>query len=138
MLGHAAHRVNRQRNLSRLRSFNDVRVRRALATTSHWREVLETNAWSQSHGSPNPALRECREPLRSRADDAEREHVQRGALCRIGDTSDDLGKRPAVAELVFHDVGGAHRASLFQDLRTIRIAQRSIGVGRGNRDANHG
>jgi peptide/nickel transport system substrate-binding protein len=36
--------------------FKDVRVRRALGMASNWREVLETNAWSQGHGSPNPAI----------------------------------------------------------------------------------
>ncbi len=36
--------------------FKDVRVRRALGTASNWREVLETNAWSQGQGSPNPAV----------------------------------------------------------------------------------
>ena len=36
--------------------FKDVRVRRALATASNWREVLETNAWSQGQGLPNPAI----------------------------------------------------------------------------------
>jgi peptide/nickel transport system substrate-binding protein len=36
--------------------FKDVRVRRALGMASNWREVLETNAWSQGQGSPNPAI----------------------------------------------------------------------------------
>ena len=36
--------------------FKDVRVRRALAIASSWREILETNAWSQGHGAPNPAI----------------------------------------------------------------------------------
>ena len=36
--------------------FKDVRVRRALGTAGNWREVLETNAWSQGHGAPNPAV----------------------------------------------------------------------------------
>jgi peptide/nickel transport system substrate-binding protein len=36
--------------------FKDVRVRRALAMASNWREVLETNAWSQGKGAPNPAI----------------------------------------------------------------------------------
>ncbi len=36
--------------------FKDVRVRRALGMAANWREVLETNAWSQGHGSPNPAI----------------------------------------------------------------------------------
>jgi peptide/nickel transport system substrate-binding protein len=36
--------------------FKDVRVRRALALASSWKEVLETNAWSQGHGMPNPAI----------------------------------------------------------------------------------
>src|SRR5262245_1217437 len=36
--------------------FKDVRVRRALALASNWREVLETNAWSLGHGVPNPAV----------------------------------------------------------------------------------
>src|SRR5919106_2698143 len=36
--------------------FKDVRVRRAVAMSSNWKEVLETNAWSQGHGSPNPAI----------------------------------------------------------------------------------
>jgi peptide/nickel transport system substrate-binding protein len=36
--------------------FKDVRVRRALGMSSNWREVLETNAWSQGQGSPNPAI----------------------------------------------------------------------------------
>ena len=36
--------------------FNDVRVRRAMAMANNWKEVLETNAWSQGMGSPNPAV----------------------------------------------------------------------------------
>ncbi len=36
--------------------FKDVRVRRALALASSWRELIETNAWSQGHGVPNPAV----------------------------------------------------------------------------------
>jgi peptide/nickel transport system substrate-binding protein len=36
--------------------FRDVRVRRAMGIASNWREMLETNAWSQGHGSPNPAI----------------------------------------------------------------------------------
>jgi peptide/nickel transport system substrate-binding protein len=37
--------------------FKDVRVRRALAIASNWKEVLETNSWSQGgHGLPNPAV----------------------------------------------------------------------------------
>jgi peptide/nickel transport system substrate-binding protein len=36
--------------------FKDVRVRRALGMASNWREVLETNAWSQGQGVPNPAI----------------------------------------------------------------------------------
>ena len=36
--------------------FKDVRVRRALGMASNWREVLETNAWSQGKGAPNPAV----------------------------------------------------------------------------------
>jgi peptide/nickel transport system substrate-binding protein len=36
--------------------FKDVRVRRALALSHNWKEVLETNAWSQGHGVPNPAI----------------------------------------------------------------------------------
>jgi peptide/nickel transport system substrate-binding protein len=36
--------------------FKDVRVRRAMGVAQNWREILETNAWSQGHGSPNPAI----------------------------------------------------------------------------------
>lgn len=36
--------------------FKDVRVRRALAQASNWKEILETNAWSQGHGLPNTAV----------------------------------------------------------------------------------
>jgi peptide/nickel transport system substrate-binding protein len=36
--------------------FKDVRVRRAMGMAANWREVLETNAWSLGHGSPNPAI----------------------------------------------------------------------------------
>src|SRR5206468_11742630 len=36
--------------------FKDVRVRRALGLASNWREALETNAWSQGQGVPNPAV----------------------------------------------------------------------------------
>lgn len=36
--------------------FKDVRVRRALAQASNWKEILETNAWSQGHGVPNTAV----------------------------------------------------------------------------------
>jgi peptide/nickel transport system substrate-binding protein len=36
--------------------FKDVRVRRALGMAGNWREMLETNAWSQGQGSPNPAV----------------------------------------------------------------------------------
>jgi peptide/nickel transport system substrate-binding protein len=36
--------------------FKDVRVRRAFAMAQNWREVLETNAWSQGQGVPNPLI----------------------------------------------------------------------------------
>jgi peptide/nickel transport system substrate-binding protein len=36
--------------------FKDVRVRRALAQTANWKEILESNAWSQGHGVPNTAV----------------------------------------------------------------------------------
>ncbi len=36
--------------------FKDLRVRRAIAIATNWKEVLETNAWSQGHGVPNPAI----------------------------------------------------------------------------------
>jgi peptide/nickel transport system substrate-binding protein len=36
--------------------FKDIRVRRALSLASNWHEVLETNAWSQGKGFPNPAV----------------------------------------------------------------------------------
>ena len=36
--------------------FKDIRVRRAMGMASNWREVLETNAWSQGKGAPNPAV----------------------------------------------------------------------------------
>ena len=36
--------------------FKDVRVRRAFAMSDNWREVLETNAWSQGKGAPNPLI----------------------------------------------------------------------------------
>ncbi len=36
--------------------FKDVRVRRAIAIATNWKEVLETNSWSQGHGVPNPAV----------------------------------------------------------------------------------
>jgi len=36
--------------------FKDVRVRRALGIAQNWREVLETNAWSQGKGAPNATL----------------------------------------------------------------------------------
>jgi peptide/nickel transport system substrate-binding protein len=36
--------------------FRDVRVRRALAQVSNWKEILESNAWSLGHGVPNPAV----------------------------------------------------------------------------------
>jgi peptide/nickel transport system substrate-binding protein len=36
--------------------FKDVRVRRAFAMSQDWREVLETNAWSQGKGAPNPLI----------------------------------------------------------------------------------
>jgi len=36
--------------------FKDVRVRRALAQASNWKEILETNAWSQGQGMPNTAV----------------------------------------------------------------------------------
>jgi peptide/nickel transport system substrate-binding protein len=36
--------------------YKDVRVRRAIGMASNWKEVLETNAWSQGHGLPNPAI----------------------------------------------------------------------------------
>src|SRR5882724_11378956 len=47
--------------------FKDVRVRRALALASNWKEGLETNAWSLGNGAPNPtipaALREWTIPI---------------------------------------------------------------------------
>ncbi len=36
--------------------FKDIRVRRAFAMSQDWREVLETNAWSQGKGAPNPLI----------------------------------------------------------------------------------
>jgi peptide/nickel transport system substrate-binding protein len=36
--------------------FRDVRVRRALAMMGDWRQILETNAWSQGHGVANPTI----------------------------------------------------------------------------------
>jgi len=36
--------------------YKDLRVRRAIAIATNWKEVLETNAWSQGHGVPNPAI----------------------------------------------------------------------------------
>ena len=36
--------------------FKDVRVRRALAQVANWKEILESNAWSQGHGVPNPTI----------------------------------------------------------------------------------
>jgi ABC-type transport system substrate-binding protein len=36
--------------------FRDIRVRRALGLARSWTEILETNAWSQGHGVPNPAI----------------------------------------------------------------------------------
>jgi len=36
--------------------FKDVRVRRALAIASSWRETLDTNAWSQGIGVPNTCI----------------------------------------------------------------------------------
>src|SRR5262249_38901476 len=36
--------------------FRDVRVRRALAMATDWKQIVETNAWSLGHGVPNPAI----------------------------------------------------------------------------------
>ncbi|HEU5191639.1 MAG TPA: ABC transporter substrate-binding protein [Methylomirabilota bacterium] len=36
--------------------FKDIRVRRALAMASSWREILETSAWALGHGLPNTAV----------------------------------------------------------------------------------
>ena len=36
--------------------FKDVRVRRALAQAANWKEILDTNAWSQGHGVPNATI----------------------------------------------------------------------------------
>ncbi len=36
--------------------FRDIRVRRALARAESWKEILETNAFSQGKGVPNPAV----------------------------------------------------------------------------------
>ncbi len=36
--------------------FKDVRVRRAFAMSQNWQEALETNAWSQGKGAPNPLI----------------------------------------------------------------------------------
>ena len=36
--------------------FKDVRVRRALAMSMNWKDMIESNAWSQGHGVPNPAI----------------------------------------------------------------------------------
>ncbi|PYN88465.1 MAG: hypothetical protein DMD87_09490 [Candidatus Rokuibacteriota bacterium] len=36
--------------------FKDVRVRRALAMAMNWKDVIDSNAWSQGHGVPNPAV----------------------------------------------------------------------------------
>jgi len=36
--------------------FNEVRVRRAIAQSFNWKEILETNAWSLGHGVPSPTI----------------------------------------------------------------------------------
>ena len=36
--------------------FKDVRVRRAMHRCLNWKEILDTNAFSQGHGVPNPAV----------------------------------------------------------------------------------
>jgi ABC-type transport system substrate-binding protein len=36
--------------------FKDIRVRRALGIAANWQEILDTNAWSQGQGVPNPAI----------------------------------------------------------------------------------
>jgi peptide/nickel transport system substrate-binding protein len=36
--------------------FKDVRMRRALAMSDDWKQILETNAWSLGHGVPNATI----------------------------------------------------------------------------------
>ncbi len=36
--------------------FNDVRVRRAMAIATNWRDLVAANAWAHGHGVPNPAI----------------------------------------------------------------------------------
>ena len=47
--GYTAMKLDRQ-------PFKDVRVRRALTLASSWKEILETNACSQGHGTPNVTI----------------------------------------------------------------------------------
>jgi peptide/nickel transport system substrate-binding protein len=36
--------------------FDDVRVRRAMAIATNWRDLVAANAWAHGHGVPNPAI----------------------------------------------------------------------------------
>jgi len=36
--------------------FSDVRVRRAMALATNWRDLVAANAWAHGHGVPNPAV----------------------------------------------------------------------------------
>jgi peptide/nickel transport system substrate-binding protein len=66
--------------------FRDVRVRRAVAMASSWKEVLETNAWSLGQGAPNPAvpaaLREWAIPINQLTPEGRRLYEQNTAEAR--------------------------------------------------------
>jgi peptide/nickel transport system substrate-binding protein len=36
--------------------FNELRVRRAMAIATNWRDLVAANAWAHGHGVPNPAV----------------------------------------------------------------------------------
>ena len=36
--------------------FDDLRVRRAMAIATNWRDLVAANAWAHGHGVPNPAI----------------------------------------------------------------------------------
>jgi len=60
--------------------FKDVRVRRALAMSMNWKDVIDTNAWSQGHGVPNPtipaALKEWSIPINQLSPEGKRLYEQ--------------------------------------------------------------
>jgi hypothetical protein len=70
-----------------------------------------------------------------RLDHRKGEHIQGRALRWVGYAGDDLGKRPALVELLGYDVGGDTR--LLQDRCAFQLGQRTVGICRRHGEPHH-